>query len=471
MDSSTPARAPSPVQSFRDYFRCPESVFDFSLSGELSPHSGFFRFGPETICYGRCAGAAPAMAPGGVLPDVSSVVSGGASSVALPFDPAEVVENLRRERYLQSAAPAGHSFAGKRLLRQAYYALRPLLPVALRRHLQKIYLQGWESLPFPRWPLDSSVDSLHEALMALALRASGRERIPFIWFWPDGAPACAIMTHDVETARGRDFCGQLMDLNDSRGIKSSFQVVPEQRYEVPPAYLESIRGRGFELNVHDFNHDGHLYSDRQEFLRRAAKINHYAREFGAKGFRAGVMYRNLEWYGAFQFSYDMSVPNVAHLDPQRGGCCTVMPYFVDRILELPLTTTQDYPLFHILGDYSIDLWKRQIRLILEKHGLLSFIVHPDYVIEDRARAVYASLLDYLAGLRDHAHVWLALPRDVDSWWRQRSQMQLLEDSFGWRIGGPGSERARIAYASLQEDRVVYDLPSPKHTANSTGALP
>ncbi len=80
------------------------------------------------------------------------------------------------------------------------------------------------------------------------------------------------------------------------------------------------------------------------------------------------MYRDQEWFDALEFSYDMSVPNVAHLEPQRGGCCTVMPYFVGDILELPLTTIQDYSLFHILGDYSIDLWKEQIDLILRRTG-------------------------------------------------------------------------------------------------------
>ena len=64
------------------------------------------------------------------------------------------------------------------------------------------------------------------------------------------------------------------------------------------------------------------------------------------------MYREQGWFDAFEFSYDMSVPNAAHLEPQRGGCCTVMPYFVGDILELPLTTAQDYTLFHILNDYS-----------------------------------------------------------------------------------------------------------------------
>ena len=58
-----------------------------------------------------------------------------------------------------------------------------------------------------------------------------------------------------------------------------------------------------------------------------------------------------------------------------------------------VTTIQDYSLFHILNEYSIDFWKRQIELILQGHGLVSFIVHPDHILEKRARATYAELLD------------------------------------------------------------------------------
>ena len=91
-----------------------------------------------------------------------------------------------------------------------------------------------------------------------------------------------------------------------------------------------------------------MFADKDAFLRQARRINDYAREFGCDGFRSGAMYREQDWFDAFEFSYDMSVPNAAHLEPQRGGCCTVMPYFVGNILELPLTTAQDYTLFHIL---------------------------------------------------------------------------------------------------------------------------
>ena len=67
-------------------------------------------------------------------------------------------------------------------------------------------------------------------------------------------------------------------------------------------------------------------------------------------------------------------------EPKRGGCCTVFPFFVCNVLELPLTTSQDYSIFHILNDYSIDLWKKQLDLIRKRNGLISFLAHPDYLI-------------------------------------------------------------------------------------------
>jgi hypothetical protein len=305
--------------------------------------------------------------------------------------------------------------------------------------------------------MDRTVEAIVETLMAVNLKARGMKQIPFIWFWPDGSRACVIMTHDVETLSGRDFCSALMDLDDSFGIKSSFQIVPESRYPVPEDFLSRIHGRGFEVNIHDINHDGRLYSTREEFMRRARRINEYARKFGAAGFRSGSLHRNLEWYGAYEFSYDMSVPNVAHLEVQRGGCCTVMPYFIEKILEVPLTTSQDYSLFYILGENSIETWKRQLELIFEKYGLASFNVHPDYLVQERAREGYKSLLQYLSHIRFEKKTWMTLPGEVDRWWRKRSEMKLVKQGDGWRIDGCGNERARIAYASLRDDRLVYSI--------------
>jgi hypothetical protein len=155
----------------------------------------------------------------------------------------------------------------------------------------------------------------------------------------------------------------------------------------------------------------------------------------------------------------MSVPNVAHLEPQRGGCCTVMPYFVGRILEIPLTTSQDYSVFQILNDYSIDLWKEQVDLILQRNGLISFISHPDYLIEMRARAVYLKLLRYLQQMTKRENVWVTVPGEIDKWWRARNEMKLVENGSGWVIEGPEKERARVAYAVLEKGCLRYQFAS------------
>jgi hypothetical protein len=169
------------------------------------------------------------------------------------------------------------------------------------------------------------------------------------------------------------------------------------------------------------------------------------------------MYRNVDWYDALDFSYDMSIPNVAHLEPQRGGCCTVMPFFIGEILELPLTTAQDYSLFHILNESSIELWKKQISMIRAKHGLISFITHPDYNIDLGRRRMYAELLQHLSHLRSQGETWIALPNEVAAWWRQRRELDLVNVGGQWHIEGKGRERARLAYAVLKNDVLTYEL--------------
>ncbi len=436
------------------YYRCPENFVRLDVKGPLSGKDGYFKFGPDTMCYGRETVRTPSASPKGRLHDAMTDTTTEDGVTTLPFDPTEVADNLRLERYVNSNDSATQMGT---VARRTYYFVRPLLPVSVRKHIQKIHLTGWDRLEFPRWPVDRSVDNLFENLMLLTLRSQGLDQVPFIWFWPDGASSCAIMTHDVETTEGRDFSSSLMDINDSFGIKSSFQVVPEKRYEVPESYLASIRDRDFEVNVQDLNHDGLLFSSREKFLSRVKKINAYGKQFKADGFRSAILYRQQDWYDALDFSYDMSVPNVAHLDPQRGGCCTVMPYFVGKILELPVTATQDYTLFHILNEHSIDLWRQQSELIMQKHGLISFIVHPDYITQSAERATYEKLLNYLVELRETRNVWIAKPGETNRWWRQRNSMTLVEGPDGWHVEGPGKERARIAYASEKNGRIEYSL--------------
>jgi hypothetical protein len=433
------------------YYRCPERYIRFGLKGSLSGENGYFRFGKDTV-YGKYCGRRPSSSIFECLYDALTDISIQHGKTYLPFDYGQVVDSLRYELY---ARALDENLKLQSALKRLYYLARPLLPIVVRKRLQQLHARGWEEIPFPHWPVDRTVDNVFEHLLQLSLKASGADMIPFIWFWPHGAPGCAIITHDVETGAGRDSCTTLMDIDNAVGIHASFQVVPERRYEVTQRFLDSITGRGFELAVQDLNHDGHLFMNKRQFMSRVGRINYYGRLWAAEGFRAAVLYRRQEWFDMLDFSYDMSVPNVAHLDPQRGGCCTVMPYFVGKILELPVTTIQDYTLFHILNEYSIDLWEQQMNLILEKHGLMSFIIHPDYISGSRERGIYEALLAHLVQLRDQSGVWIATPGEVNRWWRQRQEMKLVEDGNNWRIEGPSCERAKIAYASQKDGELVF----------------
>jgi hypothetical protein len=414
-----------------DRYRCPEHFIKIGSADFLSLQNGWLPFRAN--------------------------LSATVPAVVGPAD--DLADYFTHERYLANHhRPSPKGLLGS-ILPQFYYAFRPFLPKRLRIALQRTYLHGWDTLVFPAWPVDFTVENLLETALLESMKSSEVETIPFIWFWPDGAPGAAIVTHDVETVEGRDFCPSLMGIDESFGIQSAFQIVPEKRYPVPEAYLQEVRSRGHEINVHDLNHDGKLFRDRCLFLSRVRKINEYGRAWGAKGFRSAVLYRNLSWYDALEFEYDMSVPNVAHLEVQRGGCCTAFPYFIGEILELPITTIQDYSLLHILRQDRIDLWKTQASMVLQRHGLLSFIIHPDYVLGSRAQGMYHELLAFLTEIRTRDHLWTPLPSQVNEWWRLRSQMSLTSQGRGWRIQGAGSERARVAYAHLDGERVTYVVDS------------
>jgi len=167
------------------YYRCPEHYVRLALRGPLSETDGFFHLGPGTVCYGKCSRHSPADSPSGLLHDALQDTTIDGDTIHLPFDLKQVVENLRYELY--SGEHTNGNGLKTQALAKAYYLIRPLLPVSIRKHIQKWRLRGWDQLPFPRWPVDRTVDQIFEQVMLLLLRAQSADRIPFIWFWPDGA--------------------------------------------------------------------------------------------------------------------------------------------------------------------------------------------------------------------------------------------------------------------------------------------
>jgi len=439
-----------------DHYRCPDIFLKshpdqtlFSASHDYYLRSDDHDY-PQAIHTSR-SNHVPSRIPG-----MSGHLQSAGAEPCLPFDADQAINDLRLERYARRCAWSELSLV-VRFIRDLYYFSRPWLSLGFRKYLQRAYHYRWEKIAFPSWPVDTTVERISNHAMLNAIKATSVDRVPFVWFWPNGARSALVITHDIEAQAGYDFSSELIAIDKSFGIRASFQIVPEGTYKVSDAFLQNLRDQDFEINIQDLNHDGRLFSSLHEFRRRVSKINAYRRSYNANGFRAAVLYRNLDWYDALDFSYDMSVPNVAHLDPQRGGCCTVMPYFVHNILELPLTTTQDYMLFHLLGDYSLNLWKVQMDLILKNNGLISFLIHPDYVREEKALGVYCALLSFLRDLGSREQLWFALPGEVDQWWRDRSQMQVVNRGGHWQIEGPGAERAVLAFAKADGNHLQFEI--------------
>jgi hypothetical protein len=138
-----------------------------------------------------------------------------------------------------------------------------------------------------------------------------------------------------------------------------------------------------------------------------------------------------------------------------------MPYSLPGgtvgMTELPVTMIEDYTLFHVLKDYSTTLWEQQMRIILDGNGLMNFIVHPDYVTTGRAQDTFKRLLEKVNSLRFGSGVWVPLPRAVDQWWRERNQMRVARHGNDWKVEGPGSERATVAFACREGDQLRYEF--------------
>jgi hypothetical protein len=101
--------------------------------------AGFFRFGADLVCYGECSCGVASAIQGAADFDALKAVSVTGSELRLPFDISDVIENLRKERYVRGLKSGRKKFTQHALIRNSYYIVRELLPVWFRRHLQRAY--------------------------------------------------------------------------------------------------------------------------------------------------------------------------------------------------------------------------------------------------------------------------------------------------------------------------------------------
>jgi hypothetical protein len=143
------------------------------------------------------------------------------------------------------------------------------------------------------------------------------------------------------------------------------------------------------------------------------------------------------------FDYDSSYPDTDPFEPQHGGCCSLLPFFIDDLVELPITLPQDHTIFVILQDESEQRWIEKTEVVRERGGMALLNVHPDYVLTDERIGAYRRYLERYATDPD---VWHAIPRAVSSWWRRRAATEAVRRDGAWTPSGDAAEEATIAFA-------------------------
>jgi peptidoglycan/xylan/chitin deacetylase (PgdA/CDA1 family) len=305
-----------------------------------------------------------------------------------------------------------------------FYRLKPVIPrraqiFARRARARRLRQRHWGEGRFPRWPIEPVLVTWREAQLRKQLRQSAGERVPVLGSWPHGHKFAYVLTHDVEGPRGLPQIEPLLEIEARHGMVSAWFLVADD-YPVEPGLLDRLRAAGCEVGLHGLHHDGRLFESRKRFERQLPEIHRYLREWGAEGFRSPGAHRQAGWMPELGSSYDSSFHDTDPFDAQPGGCCSILPYFLGDLVELPITLPHDFTLFELLGERDIGLWREKVRWIVEHGGLVNVLVHPDYALTEERLRHYDELLGFLESLDGG---WHALPRDVAGWWRRRAPLE------------------------------------------------
>ena len=331
-----------------------------------------------------------------------------------------------------------------------YYLVKPMLPRRLRLSFRRVLAHRQRQKSVNTWPI---------------FQPAGQP--PAGWKgWPNGQRFAFVLTHDVESEVGLQRVKQLAELEMSLGFRSSFNFIPEGPYQVPDELRAWLKQNGFEVGVHDHRHDGKLFQSQDRFQASAKRINHFLRQWNAKGFRSGFMLRNLEWIHELDVLYDSSTFDTDPFEPQPDGAHTIFPFWVasaDRgYVELPYTLVQDSTLFLILQERSSAIWKDKLAWIAAQGGMALVDTHPDYTSFDTGHtwgeypvAYYREFLE--AARQAHGgDYWPALPCEVAKFYLQwhrslpaetsvtvgEAVLPLYEGSAA-KVSGPGQSAEKM----------------------------
>ena len=241
----------------------------------------------------------------------------------------------------------------RQLLVRVYYTVRPLLPRKLQLLLRRGHAARQTYPDFPGWPEEHALHDLYDWLLDRLEQIAG-EPVPYLHPWPYGHTSAFVLTHDVETSEAATRSRRCAHPSVRAASDPSWNLVPE-RYAVADELLDGCASEGCEIGVHGLRHDGRDLASRRMLRKRLPAIRAWADRWGAVGFRSPATQRSWDLMPLLGFDYDSSSTDTDPHEPQPGGCCTYLPFFIGDLVELPITLPQDHTLFDSPRD---DRWVR-----------------------------------------------------------------------------------------------------------------
>jgi hypothetical protein len=328
---------------------------------------------------------------------------------------------------------------------RAYYCVKGLIPQALRHHLNSVAIRARKPLRFPSWPCESALVEFWRAWLKQGLEIQGAADAWHIGFWPEGAKCCIVLTHDVESRKGFDRMELIADLEEQHGFRSAWNL-PLAQYPIDWQRVARLRARGFEFGAHGLCHDGRLFRSHRDFAELAPLLERLAGEHDLRGFRSPSTLRDPRAIATMSFDFDSSFADTDPYEPQPGGTCSLFPFHLSRLIELPYTLPQDHTLIHLLHRNPLPVWTMKAKWIASIGGMILTLTHPDYCGDGVYLKAYAELLKQLAEING---AWRALPFEAAAWWQQRALLRLRVENGRPIISGPGATRATALRLSEQ----------------------
>jgi len=330
--------------------------------------------------------------------------------------PSELAQQWRREGWLdggmhltieQNGPLIPSEWAEWLRIRNAFTDKKPIssclpfsyqrIPPAARRlfaglvaRAKRPFSYRWAS--FPGWPLDLSVDFLHDLSSVEAENTAAL------------TPTPVLLTHDIDSEEGfQNLTDHFLDIEESFGARSTNFIVP-CAWPINFSLLEDVIRRGHHIGIHGYDHSNVTpFAAEKDRTWRLAAARHLIKRFNVMGYRSPSLLRTRPLLRdlSSRYGFDSSIPTSGGMFPTpNNGCASARPFEIDGIMALPLTLPRDGSL-RFMGyssKYILRLWMHLAHGISRARGIVVLLTHCEngFSGNPAMRSVYGRFLKHIS---------------------------------------------------------------------------